>query len=719
MKNIPLNEELLNQLRLIKYDRSKTLLEQTGYEGRLEKQGEDDKFTQDQLQKRSEQNIKNIYQQKIEKEIKKHCDSKLSSLKTPNGIIAKDVFNTLKTSIVEKGTEEDDILNALKKIKNKEIYTLLLEILYTCYPSSTGQTIISILQNLEFSKGSFASDINKSYDLGQTIQYEFNDKWLEAYQNILQKFNKDEIYDVEFPSWDDNKIQQAYKESFPPFVRKVAHLTLPLVSFALMLIPGGQGASGTIITNMLRWTSFGLEAIDASIYKFADKDDYLAGLTLIFAFLAPLEIAFAKYGPGILRKISQKNFQFTDDEIKVLADLATNSNKYNQMAKSQMVNAWLENTVKIWVKGVNQSNFLVIFAKLTNIAKSLGKNLAELTLQIGGATFTWDYIASKLLGIKCRTFDFGELLSLLNESLKEYGELAQPFTIKESDGCDEKMKKILYNERLKQMTNEDYNISNPKNYFYYKTFDYLIKNKTILSDKLSNTYSNQVSALQNVLSSLGYEKLNTSVKIENNTFYIDNNDIYKKVKIFNTTGSLIKEINISNKTSHSEKINVSDNKIFIVALYYTDKDKTLVKIFNKNNYNVTNININCGIFDVITKQLVISYQKKNNLTSDGIVGENTFKLLMKQINSFNKTIIERCKTDKTFINNKINKDVVETVKLNEELANKLSDEELLKYASESFRTESNKTIDILKSQKEYTQEQLDSLKLALSNYEVK
>ena len=56
MKNIPLNEELLNQLRLIKYDRSKTLLEQTGYEAGLEKQGEDDKYNKDILLKRGKFN---------------------------------------------------------------------------------------------------------------------------------------------------------------------------------------------------------------------------------------------------------------------------------------------------------------------------------------------------------------------------------------------------------------------------------------------------------------------------------------------------------------------------------------------------------------------------------------------------------------------------------------------------------------------------------------
>ena len=41
MKNITLNEELLNQIRLIKYDRSKTLFEQPGYESYLDQKNQD------------------------------------------------------------------------------------------------------------------------------------------------------------------------------------------------------------------------------------------------------------------------------------------------------------------------------------------------------------------------------------------------------------------------------------------------------------------------------------------------------------------------------------------------------------------------------------------------------------------------------------------------------------------------------------------------------
>ena len=57
----------------------------------------------------------------------------------------------------------------------------------------------------------------------------------------------------------------------------------------------------------------------------------------------------------------------------------------------------------------------------------------------------------------------------------------------------------------------------------------------------------------------------------------------------------------------------------------------LNRIGQQNNYNWPVLTVD-GIFGQMTKQVTMAFQEKYNLTSDGIVGKNTWDMMIKQFN---------------------------------------------------------------------------------------
>jgi len=328
-----LNEELLKQIRLINYERSKTLFEQSVYTG--------PKLFPPSINANQDADLEYL---ENKMKIVQNCDSLIKSKPgSESEKKAKKIFLILKNQVDSNGTKEQIILDALKLIDSAQTYMMLMVYIYGCYPESYGMTILQFIQAQEFSLGSSNSSLRHlpmGIAIGQKIQWEFNDSWLEAYQKILQKFNSEEKYEKESFDADDNSVNIGMKLVLPPYAREVAHIVIPILSIVISLIPGGQGVGAWLLRSSIM---FGVEAVDAAIYKWGDKNDYAAGLALLFAFAGPLDnglnLLVKNYGATLLKKIALNSIDrvgavsLTKGELELLANITVYSAKYTKLTK--------------------------------------------------------------------------------------------------------------------------------------------------------------------------------------------------------------------------------------------------------------------------------------------------------------------------------------------------------------------------------------------------
>ena len=219
-KDLLLNIELIRQLSLINFDRSKTLMEQSVKSDRLGPQGQFQPLIDTDRPSKDESVAYRVLD-KIKKEINK---------------------DSYWIEFWKWGTDEDGLLESLKTLKNKNQYDILLKLIHRNFPESAGLTIIQFLQQQEFSvaQDPFFQELNRDVNIASEIQYQKNDKWLIQYQNILQKFNPYEKYSYE--SVFDSSTTMA-KQVIPPYTRELLHVALPLSAVLVSIATGGIATS--------------------------------------------------------------------------------------------------------------------------------------------------------------------------------------------------------------------------------------------------------------------------------------------------------------------------------------------------------------------------------------------------------------------------------------------------------------------------------------------
>ena len=606
-----ISEDILKQIRLISYERSKTLSEQSviGAPNFGTTPGKSDAEIKADREKRE-----------TEKKIDQNCKALLNAPLTKDfEKTAKKVFLILKGQIDSNGTKEDIILDALKLIKSKETYVILLVFIYGCYPQEQGKTVLQFIQGQEFSLGSWGSEWkrNSPTGLGQEIQWQFNDYWLEEYQKILQKFNPNETYDFETP------FDSASKEILPPFTREVAHIVLPIVSIATSFIPG-VGIGTWLLRSAL---SFGIESLDAAIYKYADENDYAAGLALIFAFAGPLdsglEMLVAKYGPSLIKKIALKQTNFTKGELELAANVTANGGKYTRLSKIGMARQF---TKQLITKSAKSSDILKFILKLIKTGRLTANFTTRLGLQIGGSFYTWDAIA-KNMGI-CNTIPLEALtqsdLKIL-KSVGEAGKYVQPFTSPcEIAAVKDKLESVrtdnsLFIQQLRKAKNE--NKSYSTKYGYYNT-DVLIIQFILIAAKLDTNLKVP------------------NYNIKNNVLTINNSENINNISLYTSTGKLIKTISNSNNSKVLTYNFGNLKSVVIMRVTMFDQTTHNVKLFVGKDITKSGAfgfgkigSVNYGTFDKATEELVKLYQKQNGLKVDGVVGSDTLTQLINDLKS--------------------------------------------------------------------------------------
>lgn len=125
--------------------------------------------------------------------------------------------------------------------------------------------------------------------------------------------------------------------------------------------------------------------------------------------------------------------------------------------------------------------------------------------------------------------------------------------------------------------------------------------------------------------------INNGSKISSSTSSkIPNTDTSKPKSHKYTQKQFIKDVrSATGLTTAGIADSITLNKLVTVSKNKNSKHKIVIpiqKYLNSSGYN-------CGVVDGIygskTRNAVISFQKKNNLTADGIIGKNTWKKLLK------------------------------------------------------------------------------------------
>lgn len=627
MKDLNLHEEIIKSLKLISYDRSKTIMEQVGlfpdeeqkYEWNKSKnvsskviEPEEVKPTwsdeyKDAEKRRKKREKEQKIQKYVEKKIKQSCDTSLrKNYSFSSYRVAKEIMLVIKNNIETKGTEEDDVLNAIKRIKSVEIYDALQFFILKCYPGFN--TVMQLLQLNEFSTGGVKIKpkyggtihnisqlskgeigIDKMWSAGDEIQW-LNDYYLVEMEKVLKKWNANEKFEREIP-------KDTFQKIFPPFTREVFHSLLPLASIILLMVPGAQTVSGALLSMLP-------DVLDAAIYAFADKDPYMAGLTITFAFLAPLQSVaiqqkILKYSKSVLSKLGKNAaWELTDEEVRFLAEFRRQEKYYLKLARQEMLKKYIKN---IFTKIFRIKNPKLIVDFINWLIKKgvvATKFLSTTIFTIGGVSFTWDMIAP-MFGLGCKkTFSWGEMVGSFGYKTVGQGlEWVQPFT-KTKDQCKEQHAKIL----LSELKKEAEKMKNNLNEFTATILNQLIKNNIIFSKSDYYNFDMRVIFIQLFLNSF-LQKVN----IQN---YSETPKWEKKTKEGYVNFNYDPKYDYLYRPENKEKL---------------DKLRVSFSKAPKKNKKIT---FQWGRFGDNTSNAIKQYQKQNRLEVDGVANLETLKMML-------------------------------------------------------------------------------------------
>lgn len=590
-----LNEELLRQLLLINFDRSKTLLEQNPPNS--------DILGRDKL---LPQEVSKITNTDLDEDAKKtYFEDKK---------VAKISFDKITEEIDggwlpwQWGTDEDGITDAILSIKNKQQYEILKYFLSKKYPefSMAGYTVLGFIQAMEFTEA-MKPEVRKEWldfanlpieskinpiTLSQLHQYLANDKYLIQMENHLNKFNKKEKYST--------TKTNALNLIIPPQVSGVVHTILPITSFILMAFPPAALA---------------VELLDAGLYA-AEGDAYGAGLAIVFCCIpgGPAFQWFKGYEKAelnlIIKKFSQEaetgvTAEWTEKELQLLKKIG--QAKFQRLIK---INAWKKSLIYLLNEIHSTGYYLKVVWWLVKKGYIPAKFLTEFGLQIGSSFFTWDFIASKM-GI-CDNTNLRSLEQVTSPFLKVIGSAAnilQRFT----NPCDKRQ--ILTNFK------NSLELAKPsKKENIIESLKFIVKyNKTFSQTSFQDVETIQVLMIQIALKNLGithFEKI---------AMY---NDTDKKPTIDIKTNTGAGKYNDYDPSGGIGSARLKTPGLVATGNIKLDKEKSLKKELKTEKVE---INYKWGFYDTNTTEAVKVFQKKYNLTPDGKVGSKTAEKLIEKI----------------------------------------------------------------------------------------
>lgn len=655
MENLLLNEELLRQLSLMNYDRSKTLIEQS--------ENKKDDITvktlvQDDSTKHAIEWVKtngftpfNLGQGSTD--FYSDCKSanqvyakaalygmkKITDMQIGRTAIGNYDCMTVKISDIDGSAPAPFTMKNFStdtNFKNK-LNGLLVGLLVGGVSESGDISVGSVffLKSFYFEFPKLVDDYKKAFNSNKDAYNSdlFPDGWLNffnywysssSFTDVLNKVNSSEKFRCSgneiknITHGDDWQLENAAG------TMAVLHVLLPVGSIILSFMSGG------LALPLLFGSA--LELADSAIYEYYDKDEYCAGLTAIFAFIGPFDIFLkpfiAKGGRALLRKIFLKEVEYTDEELEVLQYISRNGAKFTKLTKMGIA----RQLVKQFFAKIKITSKLIRF--IISLVRRLGLTFINLAAIMGIPFFTWDFIAAKL-GI-CNNMELKGLQQSDWKILKIIGYAGpyiQPFT----EGCNS----ILANEALTKLEKK------------YLTMNGRIKTSCqnsaesgfVYDTKLSKIYMHEVLYIQFLLKYLGYTKYKEE--------YIEYIDKWVKVEKPKKPALYIPpQREIPGITSYDTEGGIGaarrSSQLPTTGNLKTDSEKLgeLIKtsVPTKKTRTVT-VSFKYGYYDDATKKLVESYQKDRNLLSDGVCGKSTLKRMVKSIDNLQNEIPNYNNTD--------------------------------------------------------------------------
>jgi hypothetical protein len=437
------------------------------------------------------------------------------------------------------------------------------------------------------------------------------------------------------------------------------HIVLPATSFILNVFGGPPG----IVIGAA------LETIDAGLYQFYDEDPYMAGLSLIFALVPLTELASL---PGF-KQVTKEGVQEGLEKLlwkRVRKEPLTNEEEIflKAVAGSKKVQKEFYNAVittslrKVLVE--NPKGYVNIISWFLKKGILTFQQYSTIINLVWG-TYVYDYWAYHNLGKCSASFKFSDLLKLIPETegysvknLIRNIEL-QPFT-NTQEMCDQivQIKLLKEKEKLKKEIEKSFSK------LASTVVEGLIKNKFILSTNVSTSFEYEVGLIQTVLYQCGFAKKTITTNFKNNKVVFNNASNIEKVLITNVTGGIIEKITNDGKNTFSSKPITNTKGIILLSIYEKGSDKPMyAKIFPNQEgiYNIGTYNekFNWGYFDDVTKKSVENLQKYFNLSVDGVVGPDTLKALLSLIKNqkcgllINHSKLELTPENENLINDKV------------------------------------------------------------------
>lgn len=609
-----LNEELLRQLLLMKFNVGKTLLEQKVIPSDRLGQGGD--FKPLEQSKSYREGIKQFNSQSPQRQ-------------------ADVIYNAIQGEIDTAGTNEEQILWALNLVNNKN-YPILLNKVKKIKGFDTGYQVFKDNGDSYTIKTEFSSVIEwiqqNEFGSGE-IGHDENRKWLNRYVSILSKFGDySENMWGSFNYFDDDTRTSNLDGGDSIGVYEGPEITLTQALH--VLLPLGSIVIGVVFPPT--WIALGaaslLELGDAALYLTVDKDPYAAGLSAIFAFIPFAQLKFLpevyKLGKTgiqkLLQKVILKEGGYIDEEIKALKEIKEN---YERLSKMSKINMAQKLTLLTLRSLKTAKDFLKWVTKLIDKGLLNPNSLGQTGLLIGGSFYTWDKIAA-VNGI-CNPSPLSRLSQSDWKILKGIG-YAGTYIQPSSTPCDLiELQKSL----------EEHNNLNIITTILQKEVD----GGTVFNQNYNDVYSLPVSLIQEVLKAGGFDKNlpKPMWSFNNKKLSVKNGSMIKKIRVFTVAGTLKKEYNNTDKKSNfTFDINGLSDAVYVVNFLNYDGTSDISKLFylTGNQWKSFSQSSNVGAmkegyYDKRTELAVSEYQKKKGLSVDGLAGKDTIKSIISDYKS--------------------------------------------------------------------------------------
>jgi hypothetical protein len=654
MMNKNIQEEILRQLQLINFDRSRTLNENKQIKGKLiiNITESKEKFTPpnvdlsvlgDTLPPGAKETlIRQAYVQNLtpEKVLKQQQQQKKYDKEHPCRIDSyidnePNYYNTVcrgrsafyrlnfqvegdGTWFSSWGTDEDEVIESLKMLKTREDY----EDLRWWINKQTGfpMTVLEWLQANEFSTASFGSSWSGKYfslNPGQWYQYNTNDYYLAELYQILRKFSADEKFESEMP-------EDTWEFMLPPATREALHVVLPLATLAITIITGGAGAMtfGTYLLN------FGIEVLDSAIYYYADKDNYAAGLSLVFAFVSPFDAVLrnlvGKVGSSLIYKLATNTGDLTDEEFDLIMLNSRNFAKYEKLAKLGMRVSAIRMTIQ---RLANMNDLVRFFSWMVAKGYMVASLVSNILLTIGIGFLSWEKINDMYFKF-CNSMELKQMeksKTWILQKLSALGPYLQPY----SSPCSD----ISEKEIIAKTINEYSDIKS----FLKIYFEKIISGNIELNLERGDLYlKKDVAYFQYVLYYLGYDYKAKPIE-----------DIRKKIqkKEGKYTKQQCQDMMQNMLIGGYDMVKVSahpecDEYLKPSLKITKQQEKELSDLTSKKPVNVNyefdygiKIPYQWGTFDEQTKLMLSEFQKKYGLNQTGTFNKDTAKKMFNLLNN--------------------------------------------------------------------------------------